>query len=333
MPEISVIVPVYQVEKYLTRCIESILAQSYADFELILVDDGSLDSSGDICERYAVSDGRIRVIHKENGGLSSARNTGLDSAIGKYVTFIDSDDVIHPQYLEVLHNACEQNTADISIARLTRFQKNEEIEEFQEITNVNTLVEDSTYALNCFFDKEKNVSNYVSACCKVFKRHLFQNIRFPEGRLFEDEFTTYKLYFAAHTVVDLEAVLYFYFINDESITRNLTLQKRFDEYDAQWERLEFLKRHGLKELYQKAVLEFLRSAQWDVIACNQGKEKAEKSNMDRFIRQYRKALEETRKMNCGNFITHFDYYVIAYPKRVLFYQVLRKIKLLLKKYD
>lgn len=329
MPEISVVVPVYQVEKYLARCIESILAQTYTDFEVILVDDGSFDNSGDICEKYAISDSRIRVIHKKNGGLSSARNAGLDVAVGEYVTFIDSDDVIHPQYLEVLYRECEKNAADISIGRLARFQKNEEIKAFKSITGIRGALYDSTYTLNCFFDKEKTVSNYVSACCKLFKRNLFQNIRFPEGRLFEDEFTTYRLYYAANAVVDLDEVLYYYFINDAGITQNLSLQKRFDEYDAQWERLEFFREQNLTELYEKALLEFLRSAQWDIIACNQGREQVKESNKIHFIGQYRLALSEAKKMNLVNFMKNYDYYVIAYPGRIYFYRVLRKLKLLL----
>lgn len=325
MPEISVIVPVYQVEKYVARCIESILNQTYKDFEMILVDDGSLDGSGDICEKYAVSDGRIQVIHKKNGGLSSARNAGLDVAVGKYVTFVDSDDVIHPQYLEVLHRECEQNSADISIGRLTRFQEDNEIKVFQNITNTKGVLKNSIYTLNCFFDKKKTVSNYVSACCKLFKRNLFENIRFPEGRLFEDEFTTYRLYYAANVVIDLDEVLYYYFVNDVGITQNLSLQKRLDEYDAQCERIEFFKERNLAELYEKALLEFLRSAQWDMILCNKNQEQADKRRKNRFVRQYQEVLEEAKRMKIVNFIGNYDYYVIAYPKRVLFYRVFIKI--------
>lgn len=122
MPKISVIVPVYNVEKYLSRCVKSILRQSYTDFELILVDDGSPDNCPILCDKWAKSDSRIHVIHKKNGGLSSARNAGIKISIGDYLFFVDSDDVIHPDSLQILASCVHQSDAQIALGRFARFQ-------------------------------------------------------------------------------------------------------------------------------------------------------------------------------------------------------------------
>ena len=187
---ISVIVPVYKVEKYIHRCVDSILAQTFTDFELILVDDGSPDNCGKICDEYAEKDNRIHVIHKENGGLSDARNAGIDWAFAnsdsEWITFIDSDDWIHPKYLEALYNAVKETGCEISICG------------YEETTGDSPKVDDinlqavivSTEDFFC----EHNV-NAVVAWGKLYKKELFREIRYPVGKLHEDEFTTYKLLF------------------------------------------------------------------------------------------------------------------------------------------
>ena len=182
---ISVIVPIYKVEKYLHRCIDSVLAQTFTDFELILVDDGSPDNCGKICDEYAEKDNRIHVIHKENGGLSDARNAGIDWAFAnsdsEWITFIDSDDWIHPKYLETLYNAVKETGCEISICG------------YEETTGDSPKVDDinlqavivSTEDFFC----EHNV-NAVVAWGKLYKKELFREIRYPVGKLHEDEFNT-----------------------------------------------------------------------------------------------------------------------------------------------
>lgn len=128
---ISIIVPVYNVEPYLEQCIDSILNQSFRDFELILVDDGSPDRCGEICDRYAAADDRIRVIHQKNGGVSAARNAGMEVSKGKYIVFVDSDDMVHPLYLEHLYKAIQKHNADISMCWFSRFEKNPTYDENQ----------------------------------------------------------------------------------------------------------------------------------------------------------------------------------------------------------
>lgn len=321
---ISVIVPVYKTEKYLDRCVYSIVVQTYSDYELILVDDGSPDNSGTMCDDWARKDKRIKVIHKSNGGLSSARNAGLDVATGEYVTFIDSDDVIHPEYLMYLHALCETNEADIALGRLKRFST-DEVEHFEYESDQNTTLRTGIETLDCFFENEKEVSNYVSACCKLYRRELFDSIRFPVGRLFEDEFTTYKVYYRASKIVDSERVLYYYYVNDNSITRNLTLTKRCDEYDAQYGRIVFFSQNEMNSLHKQAVMRYLSTAQWDMIEGNRLPKDKRNDRISSFQAQYRSVLQLAEKCKYVRFLDQYDYYVISYPKRVLLYRVIRQI--------
>lgn len=189
---ISIIVPVYQVENYLERCLESILKQTYSNFEVILIDDGSKDQSANICEKYAQKDSRIRVFHKENGGLASARNKGIERANGDWYCFIDSDDYIKEDYLEYLLNLCIKNNADISCCNydivyedISNVDKNIKLDE-QESNQIYSS-EKFTYLLIC--DK---IANY--AWNKLYRSTLWKNFRFDENyRIYEDMVTLYKV--------------------------------------------------------------------------------------------------------------------------------------------
>lgn len=180
MPQISVIVPVYNVEPYIHRCIDSILAQTFTDFELILVDDGSPDNCGKICDEYAEKDSRIHVIHKNNGGLSAARNTGIALASGQYICFVDSDDIISRQYCEVLHGLLKNTDYDFSVCGVHRFADgtvpSPEMAAPQERTVDNTA----------FAGMQLNRETEFGVCNKLFRRELFEKISFAEGRINED---------------------------------------------------------------------------------------------------------------------------------------------------
>lgn len=328
MVSISIVVPVYNVEKYISRCIESILCQTFTKFELILVDDGSQDNSVSICEKYMEKDARVSLIHKENGGLSSARNAGIDSAKGEYLLFVDGDDVIHPETLKILYSDLKESDAQISIGNFCRFHSNSELDFQVKKENIR-----NTYAgmqiLEKLYDRN-DASRYVSACGKLIKRSLFENVCFPVGRLFEDEFTTYLLYYKAHKVSVTEKVLYYYFVNDEGITRNLTIQKYFDEYDAQWKRILFYKEKNLKEIYHKALLFFLDSGQWTLIACREKREIFDVDRGEVFEKQYREVLHLAQEERILNFLKHYDYYILGKPEFVLYYRIKR---ILMKCFD
>lgn len=224
-PLISVVVPVYNVEDFLSRCVESILAQTYKNFELILVDDGSPDRCGQICDDYALRDKRITVIHKKNGGLSEARNFGTQVSRGEYITYIDSDDWVSPVYLEILYGILLDNNADVSICNEIKLSKEKVINNkkssvcvFSGITALTDMLYQRTLD-NC-------------ACCKLFKVELMKRNFFPVGKLYEDLFTTYKVFTECKKIVYTDAIFYYYWSNPESIMNLSFTPRMFDEIDA-----------------------------------------------------------------------------------------------------
>lgn len=243
MAEISVIVPVYNVEKYIYRCVDSILAQTYPNFELILVDDGSPDDCGRICDEYALKDSRIHVIHQENGGLSAARNAGIDWAFAnsdsQWLTFIDSDDWIHVQYLDILLQTAQSANLSISVCGY--------IETSGDVPQISSDTVGQIWIPESFFT-ERN-TNAVIACGKLYKKDLFQNIRYPVGKLHEDEFTTYRLLFAESRIAVTDMPLYFYFKNTEGITKSAWTPKRMDAMQALKQQTDFFKKNSHKNAY------------------------------------------------------------------------------------
>lgn len=209
---ISVIVPVYKAEKYLNRCVESIVNQTYRDLEIILVDDGSPDRSPELCDIWAKKDGRIIVIHKENGGASSARNIGLDTAKGDYISFVDSDDYISENMYEIMLDAASRYKADVVSCGRTLVNTDGNIELF-------TLEEEKTFtgkeALTEFF---KGTCFDDASWDKLYSREIFNSLRFKEGEINEDLVPTVEILGGCDKVVHVGKPLYFYCENSESIT-------------------------------------------------------------------------------------------------------------------
>lgn len=235
--KIYVIVPVYKVEPYLERCIDSILNQTYQNFEPVLVDDGSPDNCPAICDRYAAEHKNITVIHQENSGLSAARNTGIAYAMAhsnpeeSWITFIDSDDFIHPNYLEYLYLAAKETNSGISICRYRKTSSSE----------IPPLTHDQL-AWEQFSPEEfwrKDRTNALIACAKLYKLSHFHGIHFPKGKLHEDEFTTYKILFKCEQVVFLNTALYCYYFNSNSITHSEWSPRRLDGLDALEEQVRY----------------------------------------------------------------------------------------------
>lgn len=229
MSTISIVVPIYNVKKYMDNCIISIMKQTYRDFELILVDDGSNDGSSLICDSYAKKDKRIKVIHKDNGGLSDARNVGTAIANGKYITYVDSDDYINPIYLEALLQGIVETGADFSITGIKKVYSQNEIKEIK-INNVSIQKKSSHNALlSVLYQKEYD----VSASGILLPVDLAKKYTFPKGRLFEDLFTTYKYYFDVNTVAIVGAKLYYYLQRSNSIMDgNVNIKYVIDMLDA-----------------------------------------------------------------------------------------------------
>lgn len=250
-PVISIILPVYKVEKYLNKCIDSILNQSFKDFELIIIDDGSPDKCGEICESYSKFDERIKVIHKKNEGLSSARNLGIDRASGEYLAFIDSDDYINERMFEILYIYAKKTDADIT---LCNFRKVFEEYGYKQIKKLD--VEINTYdnigALKQLYNKSS--VEFTVAWNKLYKRGLFSDLRYDVGKVHEDEFIIHKLLFKSKKIVHIPLELYYYVQRENSIVKVFNY-KRFDIITAHSNRVDFFKDKKLKELkYQSEVI-------------------------------------------------------------------------------
>lgn len=240
---ISVIVPVYKVEAYLDECVASILGQMYRNLELILVDDGSPDNCGTMCDAWAQKDERVRVIHQENVGLSGARNTGVDKSSGKWIAFVDSDDAIHPQMLEKLYRAVhETEGARIACAR---FERQDEVS--QEWMNARFAQAESMRLQgndlwNFFYANEIN-TQMVVAWNKLYDRELFSHLKYPLGRIHEDEFLTYRLLYQAQTVAWVDQPLYCYRQRAGSIMSSENTKAVLDAMEAFVQRSAFVQEH------------------------------------------------------------------------------------------
>jgi glycosyltransferase involved in cell wall biosynthesis len=262
MPTVSIIVPVYNVEQYIRKCIDSILSQTFRDFELILVNDGSSDGSGEICNEYTAQDKRVKVIHKKNGGLSDARNAGIEVAVGTYIGFVDSDDWIEPNMYEILYNLCVGYSADISTCSINVWDLNNKKK--TKDYNYNTRVLSSRLAIKCMYDGK--LSGYP-AWNKLYKREVFDKIRFPVGRIFEDVAIMYRLYGSANRIVFIDSPLYNYNYRESSITRSEFSEKRFDVVLNYNETYSYMakKYPEICEILEKNFFESLRSMICDII--------------------------------------------------------------------
>lgn len=319
MEKISVIVPVYKVEKFIHRCINSILAQTYTDFELILIDDGSPDDCGAICDEYAEKDDRIVVIHQKNGGLSSARNTGLDwsfhNSDSRWVTFIDSDDMVHPRYLEALYHAVSTANLPIGICSFVRIADGAEIPQ----ADVLQYQKESTEAFYC----EHN-TNAVVAWGKLYEKKLFKEIRYPVGVLHEDEFVTYRLLFKNAEVAYISAPLYYAFVNEDSITRSPWTPARLSALDGKAEQIKYMKANGYMAAYQRAVLDYAQVAYWQYIKIDgdsgyQKEKEALRQQLRKHLKIYRKLGVVTRKNKP-------EIWRVAFPRKMKLVDKLANLK-------
>lgn len=222
---VSIIVPVYNVELYLQRCVESLCGQTYKNIEVILIDDGATDSSGKLCDEFAETDSRITVIHQGNGGLSHARNVGIDAAKGGLITFVDSDDWVDNCYISSLYDNLKEYDADISGCFFQYISDNEKILQSDEIIDVK--VWNSEEALRAMLQQDGYTS---SAWGQLYKKELFDDIRFPKGKYYEDLATTYKLLSKANVIVHSNDRLYFYYQRAGSIQSQKYSEKHYEEF-------------------------------------------------------------------------------------------------------
>lgn len=251
---ISVIVPVYNVERYLERCIQSIKSQTYKNLEIILVNDGSGDASGTICEEYAKKDARIQVIHQDNKGLSAARNKGLDLASGSLIIFIDSDDYINVRMIEILYENLTKQNADISICDFRRMSDDEESME----TEQNSGHECMSGIEFCHELYRERQVQAVAAWNKLYRIEVFDGARYPEGKSHEDEFLTYQLLYNARKVVYTKAKLYYYIQRPDSIMGEKVNLDHMDAMEGVRNQIIFWNIRGEKKLQIEAVKKYRR---------------------------------------------------------------------------
>ena len=262
---ISIIIPVYKVEKYLEKCIQSVINQTYENLQIILVDDGSPDNCGKICDEYDKKDHRIEVIHKSNGGLSDARNKGLEIAKGEYIGFVDSDDYIEADMYEVLYNLLKQYNADVSICNFYTVSqgkisiKNADngINEYNRIEILKEILLD------------KNIQSY--AWNKLYKKELFDEIKYPIGKKYEDIGTTFYLLEKCNKVVVTGKSEYYYINRQDSIVNNVTESTITDYIELIMQRYDYIEKN-IKELssYNKDYLKrILKTAEKDIKSLNE----------------------------------------------------------------
>lgn len=233
-PKISIIVPVYNVEQILRYCVDSICKQSFSDFEILLIDDGSKDNSGKICDELSTFDSRIKVFHKQNGGLSDARNFGIDKSVGDFLLFIDSDDVLHKDFCKILIELQSKYNAEIVSTDLVEFYNFSEINVLNNKDYISTeYLYTREEALNEYYKPVTSRKLHHGLCMKIYKKELFDNLRFEIGRLHEDLYITYKLIDLCNNLVYIDLPYYYYYQkNTNSITKNYREKNLVDEYDA-----------------------------------------------------------------------------------------------------
>lgn len=310
---ISVIVPVYKVEAFLPKCVDSILNQTYKNLEILLVDDGSPDGSGALCDAYARQDSRVRVIHKKNGGLSDARNAGIEAAAGDYLAFVDSDDWLEPDTYEVMLSAAERHHTQLVCAG--RYDEYEETgESTQGLCPQKEECVSGTEAVRRVFHWDRLDS---SACDKLYARQLFDGIRYPVGRVCEDIMVTYRLMLRSRHAALLPKPVYHYRHRASSITMSPVSEKNFHYFQNAVRIYEDIKTN-VPELEPDAHYLLVCALRYNV----QMLDLAGKEAKRRFRAEYRDSCKQLRQhfgfvRRSGHF-TKRDQFEIAMTARGLF---------------
>ena len=257
MPEISIIVPVYRAEKYLNACVDSILRQTYADFELVLIEDGSPDQSGAICDEYAQKDDRVRVIHQPNQGQAAARNHALPMTQGRWLCYVDSDDMIHPQMLEHLYRAAVESGAGISMCQF--LEAPEPPEDYEQPVDFSyELLTMDEPTLTELHDRDQ-YPGWV-ACAKLIRRRCVEGYPFQTGRVYEDNEAVTRWLLPAKTLAMLPARLYFYRTNLESTTKSQFSLKKLDYLWALESMIGYFQSVGYHTLAQRFLARYVEAA-------------------------------------------------------------------------
>lgn len=272
--KLSIIIPVYNVRRWLEETVQSVLNQTFRDFELILVDDGASDGSAELCDAFAAGDSRVRVIHQENAGVSAARNAGLDAAQGEYIGWVDSDDIVEKDMFQRLMTLAETHNADIAQCHHDRASALNGSDRSDDVK----FLDGAGFVRRMFTKQGGDYTNQVALWSKIYRKELWQNIRFPVGQVYEDEMQTYKVCLKAEKIVETEDILYHYVKRENSIITGESYKKMLDKQKALADRLAYLpeKMPELKALCAQTFLGFSKNilcqmyAQDDAQAVGQG---------------------------------------------------------------
>lgn len=289
-PLISVVVPVYKVEKYLDRCLNSIVDQTYQNLEIIIVDDGSPDKCSEICDKWEKKDERIKVIHKENGGLSSARNAGIDVSNGEFITFIDSDDWISEDYVSYLYGLIKKTGADLALGSFLKTST------FDETLFTNNKISEQVITGREFLLKllkVKTQENVQYAWCKLYRNFKNLDIRYPKGLLDEDVPTTFKYGFTCNNVALSTKCIYAYFENRDSILRKQFNRNRFDLLEVWKIIVDFASNNCDEEIARYAKVNYYR-ANFGIL-CNICTEDCNPNDLEYIRQREKRALKVVKK--------------------------------------
>lgn len=328
MPIVSIVVPVYNVEAYLRRCIDSILAQTFTENELILVDDGSTDNCGEICDEYAEKHSHIRVIHQDNKGVAVARNVGLDWVFehsdSQWIAFVDSDDWVHPKYLEYMLQAASMTNAEISMCGFMEVKQDTDYANEELRISVVSPAEAYTY---------KTTGVYAYPWGRLCKKEKYTGIRYPENRTWEDLAITYRVLYSTDRIAVVENVLYYYFIHNNSIVHKPWHKGKLDELTAYEDQIPFFDQNGEKWISDRLLKSYIYgiSNQYELV-CKSEYPDQERKTISRVLQgKMRKALKHYGKRLKASLVTTPWFYEVAYPTRMRFYWLLRALISKLKK--
>lgn len=299
---ISVIVAIYNIEEYIQRCVDSIRSQTYSNLEIILVDDGSEDGSGRLCDDYAAKDGRIRVIHKANGGLSDARNAGMELARGEYIGFVDGDDWIEADMYRAMYEACERGKAQIAACRYKQITKSGMIDG----SAGNSVLLSRAEALEVYLCGDERYLIYNSVWSKLFARELIADMRFPVGKNSEDIMFTTRAFCRMERLAYLDTAYYNYVLDREgSIMNEKAGERRLRDEIPFWrEQIAHLREQGMAELSDKAAYHFYRRLLFYYLDFMEGKQT--RCFALEIVRQLRADRDSIRRIYKKNYVTAGD---------------------------
>lgn len=316
MAQITIMMAAYNAEKYIGRALDSILAQTFGDFDVVIVNDGSKDDTGKLADEYAARDGRIHVIHQKNSGVCVTRNNCLDWAYAhsdsQWVTFIDSDDWVHPEMLERMLRAAEENKVLISACG------------YQETTGADPVIQPESLVPVCWEPMEFYKAHHVNAimtCCKLYHKQCYQDIRHPTDNYFDDEFVSYKMLFSQEKMSVIPAPLYAYFVNTTGLTKKKWTPKLLDAWVAFEEQIAFFTEKGREDLVHFRYRGYLDNAMVNYHAAQQAGDAPEmEAARKRICKHVRGLLRRMWKLGYIEFWMDYDILAIFYPHLTRIYR-------------